>query len=38
LFQNKPVIFFTSRVHPGETPASYVLNGILDFLTGKSGE
>lgn len=37
LFKNKPVIFLTSRVHPGETPASYVLNGILNFLTGKKG-
>jgi hypothetical protein len=35
-FYNKPVIFLTSRVHPGETPASYVLNGILNFLTGKN--
>lgn len=35
VFKNKPVIFLTSRVHPGETPASYVLNGILNFLTGR---
>jgi murein tripeptide amidase MpaA len=37
-FNNKPVIFLTSRVHPGETPASHVLNGILNFLTGKNTE
>lgn len=24
------MIFFTSRVHPGESPGSYVLNGVLD--------
>jgi len=34
-FKNKPCVFLTSRVHPGETPASYVLNGILNFLTGR---
>ena len=35
-FNNKPCIFLTSRVHPGETAASYVLNGALNFLTGKN--
>jgi cytosolic carboxypeptidase protein 5 len=29
----KPTVFITSRVHPGETPASFVLDGILKFLT-----
>ena len=29
---DKPIIFFSSRVHPGETPASFVLNGIWNFL------
>ncbi len=29
---DKPTIFITSRVHPGETPASFVLNGIMKFL------
>lgn len=28
-----PVCFFTCRVHCGETPASYMLQGILDLLT-----
>ncbi|CAB3977681.1 Cytosolic carboxypeptidase 6 [Paramuricea clavata] len=30
--QRKRVVFFTARVHPGETPASYVCQGIIDFL------
>ena len=32
-FQNKPIIFISARVHPGETPASFVLTGIWKFLT-----
>ena len=32
-FEDKRVIFFTSRVHPGETPGSHVLNGCLDMIT-----
>jgi len=30
---DKPVVFFTGRVHCGETPASYMLQGVLDKLT-----
>ena len=30
---SKPTIFLSCRVHPGETPASYVLTGIYEFLT-----
>lgn len=30
---DKPVIFFTGRVHCGESPASYMLQGVLDKLT-----
>ena len=30
---DKPTIFISSRVHPGETPASFVLDGIIYFLT-----
>ena len=34
----KQTIFLTSRVHPGETPASFVLNGILNFITNEKNE
>lgn len=37
-FKNKRTIFITSRVHPGETPASYVLTGIFKFLLSKKQE
>ena len=29
---NKPVIFLTCRVHCGETPGQFMLQGILDKL------
>ncbi|CAM9542163.1 unnamed protein product, partial [Hapterophycus canaliculatus] len=31
-FENKDVVFVSARVHPGETPASFVFQGILRFL------
>jgi hypothetical protein len=29
----KPAFFLSCRVHPGETPASWMMKGALDFLT-----
>ncbi|CAE1234033.1 AGBL5 [Acanthosepion pharaonis] len=31
-FKNKRVFVLTSRVHPGETPASFVFSGFLNFI------
>ena len=31
-FPDRPVVFFSARVHPGETPAQWVLEGIVRFL------
>ena len=31
--EDAPVIFLTGRVHCGETPASYMLQGVIDKLT-----
>ncbi len=28
----KPVIFLTARVHPGEANASYMVQGVIDYL------
>lgn len=30
--KDKPVVFVSARVHPGETPSSFVLKGFLDFI------
>jgi hypothetical protein len=31
-FPSKPVVFITSRVHPGEVQSSFVFNGFLKFI------
>jgi hypothetical protein len=31
---NKPFIFLTGRLHPGESPSSIVVKGLIDFLLG----
>ncbi|KAA0714224.1 Cytosolic carboxypeptidase 6 [Triplophysa tibetana] len=30
--REKPVVFLTARVHPGESPASFICHGVIDFL------
>ena len=35
---DKPIIFLSARVHPGETNASWIMEGILDFLTSDTPE
>lgn len=37
-FLQRPAVFITSRVHPGETMASYAMEGLLDFLTSDTSE
>ena len=34
--QVRPVVFVTARVHPGETPASFVAHGLVDWLLGST--
>jgi murein tripeptide amidase MpaA len=34
--RNKKGIVISSRVHPGETGASYMMKGVIDFLVGSS--
>jgi hypothetical protein len=35
-FKGKPIIFISCRVHPGETPAQHVYNGLVDLLMSRS--
>ncbi|XP_078036951.1 cytosolic carboxypeptidase-like protein 5 isoform X2 [Augochlora pura] len=37
-FWNKKVIFVSARVHPGETPSSFVFNGFLNFLLNRDDQ
>lgn len=32
MFNDKKYVFLSARVHPGETPSSFVLNGLIDTL------
>lgn len=36
--RRKRGIVVTARVHPGETPSSWTMKGIIDFLTGESNQ
>ena len=38
LDSGKPAIVVTARVHPGETPASFILSGMLHILTDPDNE
>ncbi|MGH0154866.1 UNVERIFIED_CONTAM: hypothetical protein FKN15_028419 [Acipenser sinensis] len=33
---DKKVVFLTARVHPGESPASFVCQGVIDFLVSQN--
>ncbi|XP_069481957.1 cytosolic carboxypeptidase 1 isoform X2 [Ambystoma mexicanum] len=35
-FRNRPYVFLSARVHPGETNASWVMKGTLEFLMSNS--
>jgi murein tripeptide amidase MpaA len=34
--KEKPCVFLTARVHPGETPGSHMLNGMIDLILEES--
>lgn len=36
--KNRKGVVFTARAHPGETVSSWVMHGVIDFLTGNSKE
>lgn len=34
-YPGKPIVFVSARVHPGETPGSYMMEGFLNFILSK---
>eukprot|EP00904_Undaria_pinnatifida_P004320 jgi/Undpi1/1388/HiC_scaffold_11.g04780.m1 len=35
-FRDRKWVFMSARVHPGETPAQFIVHGAIDFLTSES--
>ena len=38
IVQQRKAVILSARVHPGETNASWMMKGFLDFLLGSSTE
>jgi hypothetical protein len=35
--RNKYVVILSARVHPGEAPSSWIMRGVIEYLTGELG-